>query len=136
MYDDINQRGTDIVIRTDSAPDRQQLQTRLQEVGTRWKNLKSQIDERQKSLGRLVPSVAGYMEVHEQVVTWLSESESKFDRLLSELGDVSDITEMAEKQEQLKVQNYTVYLTFSYCISVLRRKALFLAFLSNMAGYR
>lgn len=44
------------------------------------------------------------MEIHEQVVTWLNESESKFDRLLSELGDVSDITVMAEKQEQLQVK--------------------------------
>lgn len=93
-----------MLIRTDSAADRQQLEMRLQDFETRWRNLKAQIDERQKSLGRLVPSVAGYMEIHEQVVTWLNESESKFDRLLSELRDVSDITVMAEKQEQLQVK--------------------------------
>lgn len=104
LYSDIQQRGTDMLIRTDSAADRQQLEMRLQDFETRWRNLKAQIDERQKSLGRLVPSVAGYMEIHEQVVTWLNESESKFDRLLSELGDVSDITVMAEKQEQLQVK--------------------------------
>ena len=93
-----------MLIRTDSAADRQQLEMRLKDFETRWINLKAQIDERQKCLGRLVPSVAGYMEIHEQVVTWLNKSESKFDRLLSELGDVSDITIMAEKQEQLQVK--------------------------------
>lgn len=95
--------------RTDSAPDRHQLQMRLLDVENRWKNLKAQIEERQKNFGRLVPSVAGYMEVHEQVVTWLNESETKFDQLLSELSDVSDITAMAEKQEQLKVPSYTSF---------------------------
>jgi len=112
MYDDINQRGLDMLSRTDSAPDRHQLQMRLLDVENRWKNLKAQIEERQKNFGRLVPSVAGYMEVHEQVVTWLNESETKFDQLLSELSDVSDITAMAEKQEQLKVPSYTSFMWY------------------------
>lgn len=99
-----------MLTRIDSAPDKHQLQMRLLDVENRWKNLKAQIDERQKNLGRLVPSVAGYMEVHEQVVTWLNESENKFDQLLSELSDVTDITVMAEKQEQLKVQNCRVQI--------------------------
>lgn len=103
MYDDIHQRGIDMLTRLDSASERHQLQMRLLDVEKRWRNLKAQIDERQKNLGRLVPNVAGYMEVHEQVVTWLNESETKFDELLSELSDVSDITVMAEKQAQLKV---------------------------------
>lgn len=110
MYEDIHQRGIDMLTRIDSAPDKHQLQMRLLDVENRWKNLKAQIDERQKNLGRLVPSVAGYMEVHEQVVTWLNESENKFDQLLSELSDVTDITVMAEKQEQLKVQNCRVQI--------------------------
>ena len=108
MYEDIHQRGIDMLTRIDSTPDKHQLQMRLLDVENRWKNLKAQIDERQKNLGRLVPSVAGYMEVHEQVVTWLNESENKFDQLLSELSDVTDITVMADKQEQLKVQNCRV----------------------------
>ena len=99
-----------MLTRIDSAPDKHKLQMRLLDVENRWKNLKAQIDERQKNLGRLVPSVAGYMEVHEQVVTWLNESENKFDQLLSELSDVTDITVMAEKQEQLKVQNCRVQI--------------------------
>lgn len=103
MYDDIHQRGIEMLTRVDSASERHQLQMRLLDVEKRWRNLKAQIDERQKNLGRLVPNVAGYMEVHEQVVTWLNESETKFDELLSELSDVSDITVMAEKQAQLKV---------------------------------
>lgn len=103
MYDDIHQRGIDMLTRLDSASERHQLQMRLLDVEKRWRNLKAQIDERQKNLSRLVPNVAGYMEVHEQVVTWLNESETKFDELLSELSDVSDITVMAEKQAQLKV---------------------------------
>ena len=110
MYEDIHQRGIDMLTRIDSVPDKHQLQTRLLDVENRWKNLKAQIDERQKNLGRLVPSVAGYMEVHEQVVTWLNESENKFDQLLSELSDVTDITVMADKQEQLKVQKCRVQI--------------------------
>ena len=106
MYDDIHQRGIDMLTRADSAADKHQLQMRLLDVETRWKNLNSQIDERQTNLGRLVPSVFGYMEVREQVVTWLVENEKKFDQLSSELSDVSDITVMAEKQEQLKVHYY------------------------------
>ena len=104
MYDDIHQRGIDMLTRTDSGPERHQLQLRLLDVENRWKNLKAQIDERQKNLGKLVPSVFGYMEVREQVVTWLCENEKKFDELSSELRNVSDITVMAEKQEELKVQ--------------------------------
>lgn len=93
-----------MLTRVDTAADRHQLQMRLLDVENRWKNLKAGIDERQKSLGRLVPSVLGYVEVREQVVTWLSESEKKFDDLTSGLGDVSDIAVMAQKHEELKVQ--------------------------------
>ena len=112
LYDDLQQRGNDMLIRTDSATDRHQLQVRLGDVENRWKNLKAGIDERQKSLGRLAPSVLGYIEVREQVITLLSESEKKFDELALGQGDVSDIAAMTEKQEQLKVQCCSSY---SYC---------------------
>ena len=104
LYDDIRQRGIDMLTRSDTAADRQQLQIRLGDVENRWKNLKAGIDERQKSLGRLAPSVLGYIEVREQVVTLLSESEKKFDELALGQGDMSDMAAMTAKQEQLKVQ--------------------------------
>lgn len=119
LYDDIQQRGIDMLTRVDTAADKHQLQTRLLDVENRWKNLKAAIDERQKSLGKLVPSVVGYVEVREQVVTWLCESEKKFDDLALGLGDVSDMAAMTEKQEQLKVQCCTVFLS-SMCFCCVR----------------
>lgn len=108
-----------MLTRVDTAADKHQLQTRLLDVENRWKNLKAAIDERQKSLGKLVPSVVGYVEVREQVVTWLCESEKKFDDLALGLGDVSDMAAMTEKQEQLKVQCCTVFLS-SMCFCCVR----------------
>ena len=101
-----------MLTRTDTAGDRQQLQMRLGDVKNRWKNLKAGTDERQKSLGRLAPSVLGYIEVREQVVTFLSESEKKFDELALGQGDVSDMAAMTEKQEQLKVRRSTSFNWF------------------------
>ena len=112
LYEDIQQRGIDMLTRTDNAADRHQLRMRLRDVENRWKNLKAGIDERQKSLGRLVPSVLGYIEVREQVVALLSESEKKLDELALGQGDVSDMAAMTEKQEQLKVQ-----CCISFCYS-------------------
>ena len=43
------------------------------------------------------------MEVRKEVITWLSESEKKFDELALGFGDVGDLTIMSQKQEQLKV---------------------------------
>ena len=103
LYDDIKQRGVDMLTRTDTAADRHQLQMRLGDVEKRWKNLKAGIEERQKCLGRLAPSVLGYIEVREQVVTLLSESEKKLDELALGQDDGSDMAAMTVKQEQLKV---------------------------------
>ena len=77
------------------------MQIRLSDVENRWKNLKEKISERQKKLGKLMPSVFHYVEVREQIVTWICKNEKKFNELISEMSVVSDITVMAEKQEQL-----------------------------------
>ncbi len=119
LYDDIQQRGIDMLTRADTAADRHQLQMRLLDVENRWKNLKAGMDERQKSLGKLVPSVVGYVEVREQVVTWLTQSEKKFDDLGLGVGDVSDMAVMTQKEEQLKVQCCISFLSSMcfFCVS-------------------
>ena len=93
-----------MLTRADSIPDRNNLQLRLTDVENRWKGLREGIDERNKSLGKLVPSVVGYVDVRNEVITWLSANEKKFDELALGFGDVSDLTVMSQKQEQLKVR--------------------------------
>ena len=98
-----------MLTRTESTSLRHHLQIRLSDVENRWKNLKEKISERQKNLGKLMPSVFHYVEVREQIVTWICKNEKKFNELISEMSVVSDITVMAEKQEQLKVHNINIY---------------------------
>lgn len=92
-----------MLARGDSIPDKSNIELRLMDVNNRWKSLRAGIDERSRSLGKLVPSVFGYVEVRKEVITWLSESEKKFDELALGFGDMGDLTIMSQKQEQLKV---------------------------------
>ena len=95
-----------MLTQTESTSLRHHLQIRMSDVEDRWKNLKEKISERQKNLGKLMPSVFCYVEVREQIVTWICKNEKKFNELISEMSVVSDITVMAENQEQLKVHKY------------------------------
>ena len=103
-----------MLTRTESTSLRHHLQIRLSDVENRWKNLKEKISERQKNLGKLMPSVFHYVEVREQIVTWICKNEKKFNELISEMSVVSDITVMAEKQEQLKVRKYQYIHKYRY----------------------
>ena len=103
-----------MLTRTESTSLRHHLQIRLSDVENRWKNLKEKISERQKNLGKLMPSVFHYVEVREQIVTWICKNEKKFNELISEMSVVSDITVMAEKQEQLKVHKYQYIHKYRY----------------------
>ena len=103
LYEDIHLRGLDMVTRSESAPERHQLELALADVDKRWKNLTSAIEESRNNLGRIVPAAVTYAEVREQVVTWLTENEKKFTELALTLGSVDDITVISQKQEQLRV---------------------------------
>lgn len=92
-----------MLTRADSIPDKNNIELRLADVKNRWESLRAGIDERNRSLAKLVPSVFGYVEVRKEVIAWLSESEKKFDELALGFGDVGDLTIMSQKQEQLKV---------------------------------
>ena len=61
-----------------------------------------------------MPTVFHYVEVREQIVTWICKNEKKFNELISEMSVVSDITVMAEKQEQLKVHKYQYIHKYRY----------------------
>ena len=110
LYEELRKAGFDMLTRADSIPDKSNIELRLADVKNRWESLRAGIDERNRSLGKLVPSVFGYVEVRKEVITWLSESEKKFDELALGFGDVGDLTIMSQKQEQLKVTWGLFYL--------------------------
>lgn len=120
LYEELRKAGFDMLTRADSIPDKSNIELRLADVKNRWESLRAGIDERNRSLGKLVPSVFGYVEVRKEVITWLSESEKKFDELALGFGDVGDLTIMSQKQEQLKVTWGFVLLIYVFS-SILAR---------------
>ena len=92
-----------MLTRTEAGPERNQLENRINDVFSRWKNLRKVTADRQKQLERLVPTVISFVQIREEFVVWLSESEQKLADVNVKRTTPGDLDAMINQQEDMRV---------------------------------
>ena len=95
-FDEVFSNGQDVVDGSEKGQERDSLNDKLEDLRTRWDELKKKSNERKEVLEEIVPLAKKYDESRKELLPWLDEAEKKLDNLEVVSADQSNLNKQDE----------------------------------------
>lgn len=102
MFEQLIRAGRNILETTEPGPDKEALETKLNDTTQRWDSVKKQTAERQEQINEVLPLAKEFLSEMQDVKPWLKDAEKRLESLEPDACDLISVDRQLESLLELK----------------------------------